>query len=534
MKELPVAELPIDAPLDGYIFHSGGELLHRPGERLTAVHKALLDKCAIAKIIIADPTANPATVTQELSRKKIPLAAVSPDEPLPVTLIDAAGVVIVKAGDLLSRERKDHLLAGGLNELFYNKDPMERQNFQTDRYRALLDSDLFESYDDIMASFTPETTDTVNGPDEQDKTGKPPAESVPDERCIMYPAKMISVTTCKEMMQHPEMLAVTVSKTAAARTPIKITTGRSKENALAYGRKYADWISALDGIFASLKNNKETDFDLIDAVGVDIIECYYADCYYTLNCMNLRQPPTSDRYLPAHAINVAIAAAGMGGLLDYSYGLLRELVVGALLHDIGHLLTYRPLLAHKDLGSSEQQKYDNHAIVGISMLKNMTKIPISTMMIVAQHHEKNDGSGRIFHATAGQIHEFAKIIAALNYFENGCRFMNTSAALTSTIVEAQSGKLDFKYVKALVVLLSLYPVGIAVTTSKGLICKVIATNGTSFKTPVLRSVYTMSDGHLFPINKMELLDLQKDAITIGEEVVHSALKSDISTGFLDD
>ena len=52
------------------------------------------------------------------------------------------------------------------------------------------------------------------------------------------------------------------------------------------------------------------------------------------------------------------------------------LYIAILLHDIGHMLTFRPLFTQKEMTATEQQKFDQHSIVGVAMLKNIDTIPI--------------------------------------------------------------------------------------------------------------------------------------------------------------
>ena len=180
------------------------------------------------------------------------------------------------------------------------------------------------------------------------------------------------------------MLTVASSEQDVAQ-PASDIVDRDAMTTAGFNRRYWKWASDIEALFGKLKTNKETEFEMIEEVARDIIDCYYQDGRYCLNLMNLRHPPASERYLSTHAINTAIAAAGIGARRAYPLPLVRELVVGALLHDIGHLLTYRPFLAKRDLDSPEQQKYDQHVTVGMAMLKNIAKIPVSTMLVVAQH-----------------------------------------------------------------------------------------------------------------------------------------------------
>lgn len=532
MNEISIDEIPVDVPLDCYLFHSSGEIIHKPGDTINASHLSLFDECDIRKVYREDASVSPESIQKKLSQKKIPLDAIPEGEPVPSALFDASGILIVDKCKPLNPDLKKALVQSGKTELYYKKDSMELMLFQVESYRMLLESDKFTSFESL-----PSRPQQKNKPEIKPDAGNCfidilEVEPIPEERIFQNPAKMISATICKDMMQKPEFLTV-LSEGIEYENHLMKRLGRGRDVALEYGKKYAGWLEQADAIFATLKNNRETDFDLIDKLVLEIIESFRDDVYYVLNCLNLRRPASSDRYIHTHSVNVAILCTGIGFSAGYSSCLLRELVVGAFLHDIGHLLTYRPFLSEVNLSSAEQQKYDNHAIVGMAMLKNMSKIPGSTMMVVAQHHEYLDGTGRVYHAPKTRIHDFAKIVAVADSFETRCRFVNASTAMLQAIKDAQSGKTDIGLMKQMLNMLSLYPIGCSLQLSNNIVCKVIAANGTSFRMPVLKSIFTMSDDHLYELDKTEVVDLKGQKIAVSGEVTHSALRSDISVGFIE-
>jgi len=534
MNEISLIDLHLGKPLEHFLFHSSGTVLHRPGDILTTVHLALMRECAIEKLIIAEDETNPETITTTLSSKSVLLDEIPINEPVPVNLFDEKGSSVIKQDAVFTSKQKELLKKNGTLSLVYKRDAMELQSFQSNNYLHLLATDKFECFEALPQDTRLATAGTQTLSEEAADYPSTSESVIPEDRLFTHPAKMVTVSACKEMMQHPMALGLPRFTKEQQPQPATITSGRTRETAMDFNRRYNEWVAAIEISLSHLKSNKETTFESIDAIGCEIIDLFYKDSYYCCNLLNLRHPPTSDHYLSTHAINTAIIATGVGVTLVYPRWVVRELVFGALLHDVGHQQTYRPSLAQQDFTSSEQQKYDNHAVVGMAMLKNMTKIPVSTMLVVAQHHEMLDGSGRIFHAEAGRIHEFAKIVAAVDAFESRCRFMNTSSALATAVAEAQRGKLELRYVKAIATLLSLFPLGTLIRTREGVVCKVIGTNQQNFRKPLLRSLYTMLDEHLFPIDSMKLIDMNRTALIIAEEVNHSALKSDIAAGFVDD
>lgn len=529
MKEVAVTDLPVDAALKTYLCHNNGEILHRPGELFTRSHRALLYQCEIETVILTDSDEETETLKVASQNQTVKLEDIPVNEPVPVTLFKKGTQPVVEAGDLFTKTLLEQLNAEQVESLSFRKDDIELNTFQCSNYRSLLQSDKFES----LGSLTDPDEIVFKKESEEPAAAETalPEESIPEERFLHKPSKQITHASCKQLMGQPEMLCVPAGN-PDYKAPVKVFSTRESEVKGGFNNHYMEWLAMLDEVFNKLKSNREVAFDSIDSIAKNIVENYFLDCLYCLNLMNARHPPISEKYLLMHSVNVALAATGVGLFLGYPLVLVRELAIGALLHDIGHLLTFRPLLAKKELDSTEQQKYDQHSVVGMAMLKNITKVPISTMLVVGQHHEFCNGGGRIYHAKKTQLHDFARIVGVVDRFETSCRFYSSSASVALAVRGAQNGELDILFIKALLSVLSLYPVGSAILLSNGLIGKVVNVYPDAFKTPVVRTVFKMSDGHLFPIDTFDLIDLKKDThVRVVREIGHSALKSDIAIGF---
>lgn len=533
MKETAVRDLPADTELSRYICHKSGEVLHSPGEHFTRSHRALMHQCEIETVILAESAEEVAAIKQAGERQTVLIEDIPVDEPVPVTLYKNGTTPVVEAGGVFTGVLLEELAAEDVESLSFNKDPMERNVFQCRNYAELLRSDKIDSLESVA---DPDEILYGKKTDEGDATEKNegpllPEVSIPDDRFLHHPSKEITHIHCKQLMKQADVLRITAGK-PDYRLPVKILEERDTAVKESFNALYMEWLTQLEEIFTNLKSNKEVVFEAIDGIARSIIECYFRDCLYSLNMINARHPPVSEKYLLMHGVNVALVVTGVGVYLGFPLAMIRELTISGLLHDVGHLVTFRPLLAKKELDSTEQQRYDQHSIVGMAMLKNITRVPISTMLAVSQHHEFCNGTGRIYHARKDELHDFSRIIAVVDTVETLCRFYNASAAVALAVHRAQSGELDIDYVKAMLAVLSLFPVGTSLHLDNGYVGKVVSVYANSFKTPVVRTIFKMSDGHLFPIDAGETIDLKKNGkIKIVEEIDHSALKSDISIGF---
>ncbi|WP_166240653.1 HD-GYP domain-containing protein [Paenibacillus turpanensis] len=105
----------------------------------------------------------------------------------------------------------------------------------------------------------------------------------------------------------------------------------------------------------------------------------------------------------AHPVNVALMALQVGKALGYNELMLRDLAVGALLHDIG-----KAAAAHEK----------DHPEAGFNVIRGIREFSLLAAHVAFQHHEMLDGSGYP-RAIAGQtLHDYAQIVGICNRFEN--------------------------------------------------------------------------------------------------------------------
>ncbi len=108
-------------------------------------------------------------------------------------------------------------------------------------------------------------------------------------------------------------------------------------------------------------------------------------------------------HLYAHSVNVAILSLLTAKKLGYSDIRLKDLAVGALLHDVGKMLT---------------RDYDKHSESGFNHLRFVSQMSIVSAHIAYQHHEKVDGTGSPRKIAGKDFIEVAQICGVANLYEN--------------------------------------------------------------------------------------------------------------------
>jgi len=160
-----------------------------------------------------------------------------------------------------------------------------------------------------------------------------------------------------------------------------------------------------------------------------------------------------------HAMNVCMMSSLLGLNMGLNMLQLKDLAIGALLHDIGKL------------GAPEvQEGRMHHAWRGFDLLKNKREYSLLIAHVAFQHHEAIDGSGAPRGMKGEEIHNYAKIVAVANMYDN---LIYNSADQVPLMpheacerLNAMSGTtLDHEVLVHFMRIISIYPNGISVKLS---------------------------------------------------------------------
>ncbi|SDE63479.1 HD-GYP domain, c-di-GMP phosphodiesterase class II (or its inactivated variant) [Paenibacillus sp. UNCCL117] len=168
---------------------------------------------------------------------------------------------------------------------------------------------------------------------------------------------------------------------------------------------------------------------------------------------------TEDNEMYVHALNVCTMSTLIGINMGLASQQLKELAIGALLHDVGKLeLT-------TDDASDDPKKH--HAWRGFDVLKHKREFSLLSAHVAFQHHETLDGEGWPRGLGGDEIHQYAKIVAVANTYDNllfdlteGRRMLPHDAC--ERIVAMAGKKLDHEAVIQFLRTVSVYPTGTSV------------------------------------------------------------------------
>jgi HD-GYP domain-containing protein (c-di-GMP phosphodiesterase class II) len=230
---------------------------------------------------------------------------------------------------------------------------------------------------------------------------------------------------------------------------------------------YSQAIGAVREILLDAAKQQTLKFKtVLDVVDFIVDEVMDADLIY--NIFDLRN---RDNYTYLHSVSVGTIATIMGRNLGLSRSNLKELAVGALLHDIGKMCVAEPILKKEGLLTKEEyEEMCFHPMYGFELLRDAPGIGLLSAHVAYQHHERGDGSGYPRGLVEDQIHLYAKIVMVADSYDamtSGRKYSRTlwSHQALAQLAAAAPEKYDPEIIILLAQSVALYPVGSIVLLS---------------------------------------------------------------------
>jgi len=146
-------------------------------------------------------------------------------------------------------------------------------------------------------------------------------------------------------------------------------------------------------------------------------------------CIRLLTEAAGDK-AASHAVNVTLISLLLARSFGLGAGEMRDLGVGAMLHDVGKLgLPERMRQRQEHFSSAETKCYEEHVTLGVNQALRMG-LTAGATLVIAQHHEHCDGSGFPQKLGSERMTPASCIVALVNRYDNLCNPQTPSKALT--------------------------------------------------------------------------------------------------------
>ncbi len=211
-------------------------------------------------------------------------------------------------------------------------------------------------------------------------------------------------------------------------------------------------------------------------------------------CVGLYSLCSFDEETYTHSINVCVLAVSAAQTLGRPPSELRQVGVGALMHDIGKVLVPRHILNKPALLTDDEYALvKTHAAKGFELLQSCYDVGAVTAHAALDHHERLDGSGYPRQVKGDNISEIGRITAAADVYEamtsdRPQRRAVLPEAVYAFIMEKRGILFDGDIAEPLFKRVALYPTGTILSLWGGYVAVVVKQDPRSNNRPFVRIV----------------------------------------------
>lgn len=221
---------------------------------------------------------------------------------------------------------------------------------------------------------------------------------------------------------------------------------------------------------------------------------------------------THDNYTFVHSLDTCIMASFLGLASNFCERELKELAIGAILHDIGKTKISNKIINKSGpLTDEEYKEIKKHPIYGENILCKNVRIPENSIKAVAQHHERIDGCGYPYNLKDKAISKFGKVVCVCDVYDavsndRVYRKKFSPNEAYELILGGSGNAFDSSLVKNFRKTFAIYPLGCCVKLSNSVEGYVIRQNRNFPDRPVVRVLYDSETKLPIPFYEIDLLD----------------------------
>lgn len=213
-----------------------------------------------------------------------------------------------------------------------------------------------------------------------------------------------------------------------------------------------------------------------------------------------------------HSVNVAAISTLIALRAKLPKKKVREIAIGALLHDIGYT-TVTADLTDLNIETCEEnirKEVMHHVVYGYTDVEKKDWVSKTVKDIILHHHERMDGSGYPFRKDAKHLKPEVRIVSLCDQFDSmvyGNMMPRYKVREAMEYIMSQAGvQFDFSLVQLFMESVAAYPIGITVITNEGDTAVVVRQN---FKFPTRPVIRLLQDKDGVPYGENEERDLTK-------------------------
>ncbi len=263
------------------------------------------------------------------------------------------------------------------------------------------------------------------------------------------------------------------------------------------------------GMLTDIRLGKQIEMEVVEPLVEKMVDSIFRNQDALLPLARLKE---HDNYTFQHSVSVCALLVSFARGLGLERGLIREIAIGGLLHDVGKAKVPDEILNKPaKLTEAEFAKMKSHVVQSIVILQNTPGISQIALDVAGQHHERFDGTGYPNKLKGEEISLYGRMGAIVDVYDaiSSDRVYHKGMAPTAALgrlLEWSKYHFDPDLVRAYVRCVGIYPTGSLVRLESGRLAIVREQHPDKMMQPRVQVIFHIGQQHYL---KPEMLDLAR-------------------------
>ncbi|PKO85878.1 MAG: phosphodiesterase [Betaproteobacteria bacterium HGW-Betaproteobacteria-12] len=295
----------------------------------------------------------------------------------------------------------------------------------------------------------------------------------------------------------------------ALRQPEKPVASALKDEAARARRLHGEANKIVRHMMDDIRLGQQIEVERIEPLVENMVDSIFRNPDALLPLARLKK---HDDYTFEHSVGVCALLVAFGRGMKLDRGVIKELALGGLLHDVGKARIPDAILNKPGkLTEDEFERMKSHVDQGVLLLQQTPGIGAAALQITAQHHERFDGTGYPHKLSGAAISLYGQMAAIVDVYDaiSSDRVYHKGMPATQALkklLEWSSHHFDPQLVQVFIRAIGIYPTGALVQLDSKRLGVVVEQNEKSLLEPVVRIFYHAGQQHYIP---PEIVDLAK-------------------------
>jgi HD-GYP domain-containing protein (c-di-GMP phosphodiesterase class II) len=270
---------------------------------------------------------------------------------------------------------------------------------------------------------------------------------------------------------------------------------------------YRDAHETVERIFSQLEQGVAPSPTATKAVVSNVLMRIIDDRAAVMTHLALQKLKQFDSSLATHALDTCILSLVVAVEIGLDETAQAQLGTGALLHDTGYARLPRNLVRRRDTcNEQERLLLQQHPALGTALFTETAGFDEAVIRIVAEHHERENGSGYPSGLKHDGISTLAMIVGIVDWYDGmvsrrgGRAAMLPSTAVQRLFVAGQQGQFKNTLAESVIRSIGIYPIGSLVLLNTGEQAVVVGINPEHRLKPLVKIIAgPRGESHVTPL-----------------------------------